>query len=131
MDLKKAFATDKKLELEGVWHDLGEGAGVLIARIGNRRYQNALNKTLADNRTMIKTGLMSEEAAEKDLCEIIADTILLDWKNIDDDGQPLPYTKENAVAMLIKYPDFRVLVVDLAGISDNYRPATDKEALGK
>ena len=42
MDIKKTFATDRQLEEDGAWFDVGDGGRVKVARAGNQRYRKLL-----------------------------------------------------------------------------------------
>ena len=37
------FATDEKLELEGIWKELGAGAAIKVARADNPKYKEKLD----------------------------------------------------------------------------------------
>jgi hypothetical protein len=114
MDLKKDFSTNKKLEDEGVWIDIGDGAKLKIARAGNKQ-SNALSKQLAKPyMAQITYGKLSDEVATQIGVEVMAKAILLDWKGIQYDGADLPYSVDNAIKLLTELPDFRDYVSQMA-----------------
>jgi hypothetical protein len=107
MDLKKAFGTNKALENEGAWVELGDGASVKVARLGNKLNADLIKKLIKPHKVALRNDRLPDDVMEKITIEAMATTLLLDWKGIEDDGKPVPYTKENAVRLLTEYKDFR------------------------
>ena len=126
MDLNK-FATNKKKEVDGIWHDLGDGLSVLVARARNTKYIAELRLRMKpyQNRLQRNDPTM-EDIAEKIITEVLAKTILLDWKGMENDGKKFSYSVENCVAVLAdeKYTDFRDLI---EGLSDDMSAYRDEE----
>ena len=129
-DLQKEFATDEKSELEGIWEDVGEGAKVLVARVGNKEYTERFRHIGKGLQRQLDRGTLPEDKQAAILISIIADTILLDWSGFADEGKLLSYSKENAKLMLKKYPDFRQFVWDIANDAENYRVKNREDDLG-
>ena len=107
MDLKKEFGTNKKLETEGVWEDFGNGCKVLIARQGNENYKKAFRKLSKPYQNAIRRNNLSDEIAERILIEVMAETIVLDWSGMEEDGKDIKYSKEECFRILKSYPDFK------------------------
>ncbi len=115
MKLSAAFGTSEKLEIEGVWVDLGEGGSIKVARAGNRENRRELKRLIAPHKAALRADNLPDDVLEKITIKVMARTILLDWKGIDDDdGKPIAYSQEAAEAQLTKHKDFRDFV---AGIS--------------
>lgn len=127
MDLSK-FKTDQSLEQEGAWVNIDESSRVLIARMGSERYKDMLQRKTKPYRHAIRTNTLPDEVFEKILIEVIAHTILLGWENVDDEGQPVLYSPDNAKRLLSKYKDFRDLVVGFAQDSALFRKEELEEA---
>lgn len=122
------FATNETLEIEGVWQPIGGGARLKIARENNPKFVNLLRSKLSPYRSAAQRSALPQDESEKMMSEILAETILLDWENIEDvdeNGQviSLPYSKENAFRMLQKYKEFKGLVIGLSSNVDSYREA--------
>jgi hypothetical protein len=124
MDLNR-FKTDTALEDEGVWTtvDAASGAELRIARIGNRRYRETMARRLKPYRRALRAGTLDDVVTERITAEVLAETVLLDWRALERGGKPLPYSRETARELLLDpaYRDFRDLVVELAGELDLYR----------
>jgi len=129
-DLHKEFATDEKSELEGIWEDAGGGAKVLVARVGNKRYTERFKRLGKGLQRQLDRGSLPEDKQAAILISIIADTILLDWSGLADEGETVEYSKENAKAKLKKYPEFRQFIWDIANDVENYRLEDREEDLG-
>lgn len=98
----------------GVWVDI-LGARWKIARAGNPEYDQALEDS-GYRRT--------DDPAKKQraLYTAIAEGVLLDWEDVvDNDGEPIPYTVENAVEVLIENPDLVSEVLQEANTLSNYK----------
>lgn len=129
MDIFKTYATDEKLENEGVLIPIGN-AKFMVARSGNKAYVKALSTFMERNEKLLGTkGDESEEAYLKGLIEIMADTVLLDWEGVEFDGEPLPYNRENAIRVL-SIKDFRREIQRQAEDIENFKAKKAEEQLG-
>jgi hypothetical protein len=131
MDLKKAFGTSAKLETEGVWVDLGDGGSVKVARAGNPDNRKLLKRLVAPHKAALRSDRLPDEVLERITTQAMAQTILLDWKGLEEDGAALPaYTPELGAQYLGKYKDFRDQIAafsaDLALYQEESAEATAK-----
>lgn len=118
MDLAGAYKTNPTLEIEGVWVDMPDPEGrarIKVARFSNPKYQAAIDHKLRPYRRQSRAGNIPSDVLETALIACIAESIILDWENIEDEGKAVPFSVENAKAMLVKYPDFRDFVSANAG----------------
>lgn len=123
------FATDEKAEIEGRWFPIGDSQ-VLIARTGNPKYRDLVRKKLRSYVTSLKMGMLDENVQESVMVEIIARTILLDWKGFTKGGEPYAYTVAAAQEMLGKFKDFREFVVTNADDMQNYKAESAAATMG-
>lgn len=128
-DVKKLFGTDKTKEQEGVIHEMGEGLKMRIARIGNPKYQKRFQALSKPHRRALRRGTLSDEIAEKLLVQCLAETIVLDWEGLEEDGVEIEYSTENAVKILTDYPELRNYVNDIANEMEGYQADDDEEAI--
>jgi hypothetical protein len=125
------FRTDRRAEEDGVWVDAGEGLQLRIARAGNPRFLEALRRLGAPLLPQVRTGTISEEASEDVLCRAMAEAILLNWGNLqDDDGKDIPYSREKAYQLLLEVRDFRLLVTELSQNVNLYRGEQTQRIVG-
>lgn len=120
MDLAKKYGTDKELEKSGVWQDIGDGASILVARMGNANYIAEFKRLTAPYKRQIRLGLLSDDIWQKISIECLATSILMDWKGLADGTKTIAYSRENAINMLTKYPDFRDDVSALSNEIENF-----------
>lgn len=132
MALRKTFLTDKKLEADGVEVPVaineynGEPVTITISRMGtvNKRYTKAIDNATKPHQSAIQNGSMDNDLARKLVQGVFADTVLLGWNNLPAsdlnghdldwaaeesgrvaDSEPLPFSKENALALFELMPD--------------------------
>lgn len=125
-DFRK-FATDQKKEVEGTWEDIGGGAALLIARAGNSKFQEEYAKIPKGVRRMLENNTIETKSADELICGILARTILLDWKNMLLDGEPVKYSEDTAKEMLLTYPDFRNMVWEFSNDFQRFHEEGKKE----
>lgn len=128
MDIRKTFGTDAKLESEGVWMDLGEGARIKVARAGNPANRRKLTKLMERHRVTLRTRNLPEDVLERITIETMAETLLLDWTGIEERGETVPYSLENATRLLTDYKDFRDQVAALAADMALFRAESEEGA---
>ncbi len=111
VDFKKA-CTNPTLEKDGVWVELSEiftGIEVKVARLNNKKAQNMYKDRMKPYRKYEKQHVNMpphiKEEIESVVHRVYAETILLDWKNIEEDGKVVPYSIEKATEFL-KNSDF-------------------------
>jgi len=134
MDLCR-FKSDRSAEDDGVWVALdgsaaGDGASVKLARIGNRRYREAMQRRMKPYRRALRAGTLEDATAERITAEVLAETVLLDWRDLELDGTPLAYSPERARELLLDpaLRDFRDLIVEMASDIELYRQQEQEEA---
>lgn len=101
------FQTNETLEREGITVDYG-AFRFRVARAGgsNKRYAQVMAARMKPYRRAIQTDTMDEDVAKRVLQEVFVDTVLLGWEDVTGkDGQPLAYTRENALNLFIDLPD--------------------------
>jgi hypothetical protein len=124
------FATDLDLEENGVWVDIGEGAELLVARVGNPRYSEAIRKLTKPVRQQLRNDTLPADKMDEIMLKAFSETILLDWKGIEDDnGKPIKYSTENAYQLMRDLKDFRAIVDEIARAGEAYRKE-EREAEG-
>ena len=128
------FRSNKEAELNGTWTQIGHGMELLIARIGNKNYQQFLQKHGKALRPALKHGISSAQTSEELetlVRKAVAKHVLLGWKNVEDeDGNPLQYSPELAEKLFIDMPDFYKIVVELADGAELFRQDTQQDSLG-
>lgn len=116
MDFAKAFALNADLELNGQWFTLtneklpdgsNQEVAVKIARTNNDRYRELLRQKLRPVMQSLTKGFFEGDAGDPILIEVMAKTIVLDWRGFTENGQDLPYSVKKAEEMLTRFKEFR------------------------
>jgi|TARA_R110000787_G_scaffold36139_1_gene92447 hypothetical protein len=127
-DLGKNYATDTAAEQDGVWEPLADGIEIRVARVGNPNYQRIWEREIKPYRAQVDRGLMADDKMTEIIIKVMAEAVLLDWKNVEYEGKKLQYNRANALRILTELPDFRADVLFLANQQASYRAAEIEEA---
>jgi len=112
--------SNSKLENEGAWLDLGDGAALLIARAGNVRFMEKLRDISVPRAAAIKAGIISVKEAADMSRHAMPGTILLNWRGITRNEVDVPYSDEQALIYL-EMPDFLSMVEVASNDARRYR----------
>ena len=129
MDLRK-FASNATKEREGVWIDLDETTKVKIARMDNPAFKKAMQRELGPYKQAVRSGTLSEQQSEKIMAKVLAETILVDWKGMTEEGKELAYSVDEAQRILSAphLQDFRKMVVSFSEDAALFREAELEDA---
>jgi hypothetical protein len=122
MSIYKLFKTNAKLESEGVDIQYGRNSKkqpitIKLARAGgkNSAYNKMLEFKTKPHRRAIQTGTIDLETANGIFHEVYAETVVKGWENMEDEnGKPLPYSKENVIKLFVDLPDFFAEMKEMA-----------------
>jgi hypothetical protein len=127
----ETIKTNRDDELNGVWaDDLPDGLRLKVARMGNDRYNQAVSKRAQSHLNAVGEIDMDDESQVAELAEVYADTILMDWEGLEENGETVPCTRENRVRLMLEYPDFFRIVRRVSMQADLFRRAAQKEDQG-
>lgn len=126
--------TAGKQDVEGVWATIKAGVRLKVARAGNTKYLDAVDKLEAPFRKQIRMGKLSTKKQIDIQCRAMAQGLLVDWEGLttvqDGNEVELPYTEENAFLVLRHNTEIRDFVFEFATEAENYRTA-EKKATAK
>jgi len=114
------YKTDSHLESEGAWVNFIGGARIKVASLDNPQYLQRLLQARKD-RTLNLDDEVVSDTARRALAEIYVDTILLDWENFSENGEPLPYSKDKALDALLSVKSLFAAVTRAANDEALYR----------
>lgn len=129
MEIKKAFKTDPKKEVEGVIIPMDDTSWIRVARMNNPKFLEYMQEAMKPHKQAVRLQTLPEAVAERVYIEGVAHTILLEWGGFTDEGEELKPTVENRIAMLSSkdHHDFLELVEKVAGEAQNYREVQLKQ----
>ena len=128
MDFQKTYGSmDPKDHAE--WHTFND-AEFFIAPNNTPAFKTAAMKQFGLND--IQSGMEGKSAYEvmKIECAIKAETILLDWKGVTNEGDEVKYSKEKAHEYLLNFEPFREWVESIT-VKMSADAETKKEAVKK
>ena len=127
------LAIDVESGISGVWHDLGDGLKLKVARANNPKYIRLFNELIGPYRRMIQAGALPDDKQAGITAEAVSKTILLDWEGMHIDGVATPYSQVRAKEILEqpKYATFFTLVMTLAQDEAAYRERGLQTDLGE
>lgn len=130
MDIFAVYATDENKEVDGVVVYLNDNAEdpkrpwMKVARMNNIEYQKAISSSFEKLQAAKKAERLSDAEMEirskNAMIQVMADTILKDFGNLEFQGQPLVPSPESKL-QLLRVKDFRELVATKASDIDLYR----------
>lgn len=117
-------------EESGVWADW-KGSRFLIASSNAMKFQRLFQKLQRPHRKAIDKGTLDPGVQVKIMSQAMAETLILDWKNvIDNSGSEVPFSVNTAFDVLRKNSEFRDFVSEFATEISNF-VAEEREELGK
>lgn len=143
--LRSKFGTSKEAISEGAWIDVVENLDGSMAQLKIKRtnQQNVkFQKQMANHRKAFQGEVFSENRISQALAstiQIIAETVIVDWRNIEeweetiepltegfpDETRHVPYTKENVLRLMSEFPDLVDLVLARADDIQTFQKETE------
>lgn len=103
------YATSKTAEQDGVVQTYGD-FWIKIARAGgsNKKYAKTMERKTEKYRRAIELNKLPDEKFLELFIEIYAEAVVLDWGGegmVDENGAPIPCTREKVIEVFTQYPD--------------------------
>lgn len=127
MDLDKVYGYDEDKANHGIWVDLVDGGKVRIGMLGTPEYQKAVMKHTRKYQAKIRLNKLTPEEMNEITVQAEADAVLLDWDEFVVNGQPFPYTRDNAVLLLRKYPRLKSEIEEYANDHERFQDSMNLE----
>jgi hypothetical protein len=126
------FGTDAESAEEGKWFSFGKAIKIKVRRYKSKKSRKVREMLEAPyKRSMRSGGVLAESIQEEITNEHIAIGIIADWKGVTDkEGKELPYTKENALALVEQLPEFRDAIADLSVGLNNFIDEEEEDISG-
>lgn len=107
-NLHKHFKTNSVLEKEGVDFALDDKTSFKVRRFNaqNPRVKAAMAAYHKPYARQIEMGTLPIEKSDEITIKLFIDVCLVSWEGVEDEkGQPIEYTKENAITLFKELPD--------------------------
>lgn len=115
-----SFAVDVNAEEEGLWDSVGD-MEFLVARIYNskwRKLQDKLERSAYGHNYRNPDYEKDNDKQEQIIAKCMAETVILDWKNVTLGGKEIPYSKEKCFE-IISDRRYKLLTAALFNIAAN------------
>lgn len=122
--------TDPQLEKDGVWLDYGDYA-FRVARPGgsNKLYLRTLENKIRPLRRAIANDAVPNERIDQILQDVYLETVILDWKYVEDDkGQQIPFSVDAVREFFKEVPDAWINVREDAQKASLFRKYLQEES---
>ena len=93
-----ALRADLDRQVNGHWFAFEDGIELKIARWGNEKFLAAQKEALERHKVLLNAKELTDEQKLDANMEAASRTILLDWRNVEEDGVAVPYCAEQALA---------------------------------
>lgn len=126
-NLDSLYKTNKEDEKKGIWFMIGaeDGPGFLLKRFGGHNsveIKKLMNTKFKPYARQIEKKTLSDEKEKSIMTELFIECALLDWKNIEVNGEKdIPFTKDVALELLIGLPELVEELTAYSSDADNYR----------
>ncbi len=130
--LGEIFGTSEDEAENGKWFAISDKISVKVRRATSKRSRRVREILDEPYSKLAKFGQkISEDTQDAINIEHLADGILVDWKGVTSGtGEQVPYSKNAAIYLLTKLPDFRLAVSELAVKLENFRAEKKTEIEG-
>lgn len=126
-DVFAMFACDIDSAEEGKWFDVGK-MRLKVRRFDSKKSRKVRDRLEAPHKATRRLGSLPEHIIDEITTQHLAEGILVDWKGVlGKDKKPIPFSKEAAMALFTKIPDFRSTVANLSLEVNNYREQEQEE----
>lgn len=123
-NLDTLFKTDSTLEKDGIWFNIGGGVRFRIRRFGgsnSQRLKSAMAKFHKPVARLVELDKLTAEENAELMAKTFADACLVDWENVEIDGEKAPCTFENAVKLFTQLPELFLLLYNESQKFDSFR----------
>lgn len=123
MNLIQKYGTDVSLEEEGVWVDYGDGVEVKIARWGNSTFRRVYARLTRPYKEQMRRESLAPEIDKRIMDQVIAESIVLDWKGVDLGHGEIPHNQAAALEVMARkdLKDFRADIVTASQAAETFR----------
>jgi hypothetical protein len=112
------FQEDEEKKSEGVWCDIGAGARIRVASLGNEAFQDWFRKKTAPWTRLKKD--VPENVQREIMIEGMARHVLVDWEGVYEGDVALVFSVETAIRVMTKIRWFADRVLEEAREYSNF-----------
>jgi hypothetical protein len=111
--MAKIPVVDSSLETEGVWVPFALDIEFKLARAGTAAFNQYARRISKPHRALIDNPRVdTAEIEESIVLKALAQHVVKDWRNLEDDDGPIPFSKEKAQELLEQHRDLFIFVLE-------------------
>jgi hypothetical protein len=122
---------DKEQQESGTWVTHETGAEFKIVYSESKVPRDYVAKRMSKARMKSRKAFVSGEVMAEITLDLLVDHIVLDWKNITNNGEPYEYSKEHCRWLLENSPILRDFIAIEAQDAENFGIDLEPEASAK
>lgn len=132
LDLFDMFASNKESEEAGRWVELGSGTSFKIRAFGAKAVSDLKDELSKPYAQLVRAGQKIPEDKNEEIgLKVLAGSIIADWKNVKNAaGEVVPYSKDEAYAILKALPKLANFIISFSLEGQNYRDEAKEEGAG-
>ncbi|UTC28378.1 hypothetical protein GURKE_03520 [Brevundimonas phage vB_BpoS-Gurke] len=132
LNLFELFSSNRESEEEGRWIELGEGTAFKLRAFGAKAVVDLRDSLMKPYQQMIRVGgKMADDKNEEIGLRVLAGGVIADWRNVKNaDNAIVPYSADEAYAILKALPKLASFIVQFSLESQNYRDEAREDGAG-
>lgn len=130
-DLADLYSFNKTAYEDGTWVAIGHGIEVKV-RSPQSAHSKAIRRKLEAPYSALTRGgkELPDDIAENMLIKQMAQSLIVSWAGVEENGVAIPATPENIEAVIRKYQFFREDVASVIAQRDTYKTNVAEEDVG-
>lgn len=131
-NLFELFASNKESEEDGRWVELSDDTALKIRAFGSKAVNDLRDREMRPFQALLRAGgKIPEDKSEEIGYRVIAGAVLADWKGVRNvEGVEVPYSAEEAYAIVKALPKFAAFIVNYSTDAQNYRDSLREDSAG-
>lgn len=127
------FQIDIEKATDGAWVEVGDETQLKIGRMNSPEYNRLLLKLSKPHVRQSKAGKLDPQIEREIFAKVLSRTVLLGWKNLNQNGAEIPYSRAKARDILAdpRFDSFKSQVIELAQDEENFRQEEIKTDMGE
>lgn len=114
MELTREYALDTAKAEEGVEVPFGDDGFIIVAHAKNKNFRRELQQLLKPHQRRYQRGTLPDHVLEECTLKAVSKHVLLGWRGITVNGEPVEYSPEKAFEFMKEFPEFGSEVLDAA-----------------
>lgn len=132
LNLFEIFASNKETEEHGRWVELGSGTAFKLRAFGAKAVSDLRDDLMKPYQQLVRVGSKIPEDKNEEIgLRVLAGAVIADWKNVKNAaGEVVPYSADEAYAILKALPKMASFVIQFSLEAQNYKDEVREDGVG-